>query len=85
MNIKIGPFQAATRTVTVTFTDSGTDGDFVHRRDVNAVLTAAGTYDRVATRARVDQVAQGVVAKRALGVFDAPPAPAEPAAEDSAG
>lgn len=73
MHINIGRFKPATRTVRVVFTD----GDFTHRRDVNAVLTATGSYDRAATRARVDQVAQGVAAKRALGVFDAPPAPAE--------
>ena len=73
MKITIGRFNSADRSVRVTFSD----GDFVHSRDVNAVLNSDGSYDRTGTRARVDQVAQGVAAKRALGVFDVQPAPTE--------
>lgn len=72
MKITIGPLNPATGTVRVTFRD----GDFVHIRDVNAVIDEANLYDKAATKARVDDVALGVAAKRACGVFDtaAPPA-----------
>lgn len=69
MKITIGAFQAALRTVQVTFKD----GDFVHTRTVNAVTDIDGSYDKAATKARVDEVAQGVAAKRARGVFHVPP------------
>ena len=65
MKITIGPFQAVDRTVRVTFKD----GDFVHTRAVNAVTDPDGGYDKAATKARVDDVAQGVAAKRSRGVF----------------
>lgn len=65
---KIGAFNAATRTVPVTFTA----GDVVHKRSVNAVLTEAGKYDAKATKVRVAEVARGVAAKIDLGVIVAP-------------
>lgn len=68
MKIRIQSFNAVDRTVAVTFTD----GEFKHVRTVNAVLKADGSYDPAATRARVDQVAIGVQAKRDAGVFTVP-------------
>lgn len=65
MKIRIDRFNAVDRTVRAIFTD----GDFRHVRPVNAVLKADGTHDAAATRARVEQVAAGVAAKRAAGVF----------------
>ncbi len=72
MKITIGPLNPASGTVRVTFKD----GVFVHTRDVNAVIDADNLYDKAATRARVDDVALGVAAKRALGLFDTDPLPA---------
>lgn len=77
MQIKIGKFDAETRSVPVTFTS----GTIVHERSVNAVTKADGSYDRAATKARVDEVAQGVAHKIKLGVITAPapaPKPAQP-------
>lgn len=68
LSTKIGAFNAAKRTVPVTFTV----GDIVHRRDVNAVLGATGKYDAKATKLRVAEVARGVAAKIDLGVIVAP-------------
>lgn len=59
MRTYIRAFDPETRTVPVTFTHAGQ----VHRRTVNAVLDAAGNYDREATRARVAEVARGVADK----------------------
>lgn len=73
----IGAYDAATRTVPVTFTQSG----IVHRRSVNACLDEAGHYDAAATEARVAEVARGVAHKIALGVITAAP-PAEPEASE---
>lgn len=80
--MKIGTFNAETRTVPVTFTS----GEIVHKRDVNAVLKDDGSYDRVGTKARVEEVAKGVAHKIELGVITNPPpepelpAPVEPTA-----
>ena len=83
ISIKIGTFNADTRAVPVTFTSGG----IVHKRDVNAVLKADGSYDKAATKARVEEVGQGVAHKIALGVITNPPpapelpVPVEPTAE----
>lgn len=76
LTFRIGAFNAETRSVPVTFTS----GEIVHQRDVNAVLKADGTYDRAATKARVEEVAMGVAHKIAAGVITVPPA--EPAPSD---
>ena len=73
----IGAYDAATRTVPVTFTQ----GDIVHQRSVNACLDEAGQYDAAATEARVADVARGVAHKIALGVITAAPS-AEPEATE---
>lgn len=65
---KIGAYNADTRSVPVTFTS----GEIVHKRDVNAVLKGDGSYDKAATKARVEEVAQGVEHKIAAGVITAP-------------
>lgn len=69
LTIKIGAFNVDTRSVPVTFTKGG----IVHKRDVNAVLKEDGSYDRAATKARVEEVAQGVAQKIDLGVITNPP------------
>lgn len=75
MTIKIGAFDAETRTVPVTFTS----GEIVHKRAVNAVLKDDGSYDKAATKERVEEVARGVEHKIALGVITNPsPAPEAP-------
>lgn len=77
--MKIGTFNVETRTVPVTFTS----GEIVHKRDVNAVLKNDGSYDRAATKARVEEVAQGVAHKINLGVItNPPPEPELPAAAE---
>ena len=68
LKIRIGAFNADSRSVPVTFTG----GDIVHARDVNAVLKDDGSYDKAATKARVAEVAQGVGHKIAAGVIAAP-------------
>jgi len=63
-------------TVMVTFTD----GTITHERSVNAVYTD-GSYDAIATEARVEEVAAGVENKIALGVItesSGEPAPTPP-------
>lgn len=70
MKIKIGAYDAATRSVPVTFEHDGV----THQRNVNACIKADGSYDRKATTARVDEVASGVEHKIALGVITNPPA-----------
>ena len=83
MTIKIGTFNKEGRTVPVTFTS----GDVKHERTVNAVLKDDGSYGKAGTKARVEEVAQGVAYKIALGVITNPPsapelpAPGEPTAE----
>lgn len=77
LTTKIGPFNADTRTVPVAFTS----GVIVHKRDVNAVLKDDGSYDKAATKARVDEVAQGVAHKIAAGVINKPKAAPETAAD----
>lgn len=69
MKIQIGKYDRATHTVAVTFTS----GEIVHKRDVNAVLTASGKYDAKATAARVDDVANGVAHKIAIGAIKPQP------------
>lgn len=69
MKITIGKFDPASRQVPVTFTE----GDIRHQRQVNAVLKADGGYDKAATKARVDEVAEGVAHKIRLGVITNPP------------
>ncbi|CDO37278.1 hypothetical protein [Novosphingobium sp. KN65.2] len=76
LTFRIGAFNADTRAVSVTFTS----GEIVHKRDVNAVLKADGTYDKAATKARVEEVALGVAHKIAAGVITA--VPADPAPSD---
>lgn len=81
MNIKIGAFDPEKRVVPVTFTS----GEVEHKRDVNAALKSDGSYDKAATKARVEEVARGVEQKIALGVIvNAPPAPEAPSVEVSA-
>jgi len=75
MKTTIGKFDADTRTVPVTFTHDGV----THRRNVNACLNSKGAYDKAATQARVDEVAQGVEQKIALGVITNPPPQESPA------
>lgn len=76
LTTRIGSFDAATRTVPVTFTQ----GNVVHSRTVNAVLKEDGSYDRAATKARVAEVANGVAAKIGLGIIKVLPVEdAEPA------
>lgn len=65
MKTTIGTYDAATRSVPVTFTQ----GDIKHRRSVNAVLKEDGSYDRTATKARVEEVALGVAVKIEAGVI----------------
>lgn len=74
---KIGAYDAASRSVRVTFTC----GDVVHKRSVNAVLTDAGAYDAAATAARVDEVAAGVAQKIACGAITGSTEDGESAAE----
>lgn len=66
---KIGPFDAATRTVHVTFAA----GDILHKRRVNAVLKPDGKYDAKGTKERVAEVSRGVAEKIILGVIVQPP------------
>jgi len=68
LTIKIGAFDSGSRSVPVTFTG----GDIKHERRVNAVLKEDGTYDKAATKARVDDVARGVAHKIGLGVIAVP-------------
>lgn len=83
LTIKIGAFDKDSRTVPVTFIS----GDIKHDRTVNAVLRSDGSYDKAATKVRVEEVGQGVAHKIALGVITNPPpapelpAPVEPTAE----
>lgn len=80
MDIRIGKLDADTRTVPVTFTS----GDIKHERTVNAVLKDDGSYDKAGTKARVDEVAQGVEHKIKLGVItNPPPAPELPTPGES--
>lgn len=83
LTIKIGAFDSESRSVPVTFTG----GDIKHERRVNAALKDDGTYDKAATKTRVEEVARGVAHKIGLGVITIPqpepeqPIGAEPAAE----
>lgn len=65
----IGKFDPDTRSVPVTFTS----GSIVHKRSVNAVLKADGSYDKAGTKTRVDEVGLGVAHKIDLGVITNPP------------
>ncbi len=66
MKTDIGPYDADTRTVPVTFDPDGV----AHQRPVNACHGLDGTYDRLATAARIAEVARGVAVKIAIGVID---------------
>ena len=83
LTTKIGPYDKGSRTVPVTFTS----GEIRHERTVNAVLKSDGSYDKTGTKARVEEVAQGVAHKIKLGVITNPPPepqlpePAKPTAE----
>jgi hypothetical protein len=74
---KIGKFNPDTRSVPVTFTS----GEIVHKRDVNAMLKEDGSYDKLGTAARVEEVAQGVAHKIEAGVINMPKPLAAPEAE----
>lgn len=76
MKTKIGKYDAATRTVSVTFTE----GDVTHDRTVNACHDVDGGYDAAATKERVADVARGVAVKIGLGVIVNPPEPEGPVA-----
>ena len=83
LTYKIGAFDKEKRNVPVTFTS----GDIEHKRDVNAALKADGSYDKTATKARVEEVALGVAHKIGLGVIAVPvelEMPAAPAATEAA-
>jgi hypothetical protein len=67
MKTTIGAYDPDTRTVPVTFVYAGV----THKRPVNAVLDEAGSYDRKATKARVDEVARGVAHKIQIGAIGA--------------
>ncbi len=73
MKITIGAYDAATRTVAVTFEE----GEIEHKRTVNACHDRHGGYDEAATAARIDDVARGVAQKILVGAITVPePAPA---------
>lgn len=80
LKIKIGAYDSTLRNVPVTFTS----GDIKHERTVNAVLKADGSYDKTATKARVDEVALGVAHKIGLGVITVPAPEAEVPVESTA-
>lgn len=65
MQIKVGTFDPEKKQVPVKFVS----GAIVHDRFVNAILKEDGTYDRAATRQRVEDVARGVAAKIEAGVI----------------
>ena len=80
MKITIGRMDPNTRQVPVTFKE----GDVEHKRHVNAVLKANGSYDAGATKVRVGEVAQGVAYKINLGLLSNPvPEPELPEAPES--
>ncbi|MCW2405266.1 hypothetical protein M2336_001895 [Sphingobium sp. B1D7B] len=64
MKISIGAFNADTNEVPVTLTIDGAK----YQRNVRAVLKDDGSYDRAATKNRVEEVARGYPAKIAAGV-----------------
>nr|WP_315384199.1 hypothetical protein [uncultured Sphingomonas sp.] len=70
ITFQIGKYAADRRTVPVTFTI----GEIVHKRDVNAVVDGQGAYDKAATKARVEDVANGVAQKIELGIIGVPQA-----------
>lgn len=80
LTTKIGAYDKDKRSVPVTFTC----GDIVHKRDVNAVFKADGSFDKAATKARVEEVALGVAHKIALGIITIPAREPETAIEDAA-
>jgi hypothetical protein len=76
MDIAIGAYDPATRSVPVTFTAPGPDGTpVVHARPVNAVLKQDGAFDPGATEVRVGEVARGVEVKISIGAIGNPPPP----------
>lgn len=77
MKTTIGSYDSTKKQVPVVFVE----GEVRHERTVNAVLKADGSYDRVATKDRVAQVALGVAAKIAAGAIGAPLPVIEPPIE----
>jgi len=71
MKTTIGAYNSTTRAVTVTFDHNGVS----HTRDVNACFTDKGHYDKKATTARVQEVANGVTVKIEGGAITNPPEP----------
>lgn len=71
MQVTIGKYDSATKTVPVTFEHAGV----VHQRAVNACLTMGGKYDAKATAERVAAVALGVEHKIKTGAILAAPLP----------
>ena len=69
----MGKYDPETRTVAATYAV----GDVTHSRPVNAVLKPDGSFDKAATRQRVEDVGRGVAHKVAAGLFAAP-APGAP-------
>jgi hypothetical protein len=76
MQTTIGAFDAATKSVPVTFVHDAPSGETItHDRAVNACLDESGSYDAEATTARVEEVARGVAVKIAVGAITNPPPP----------
>lgn len=69
MKTTIGPYNSVSKSVPVTFTE----GEVRHERPVNAVLKEDGSYDKVATKVRVAEVALGVAVKISVGAIGTPP------------
>lgn len=69
MKTTIGPYNSDSKSVPVTFTE----GEVRHERAVNAVHKEDGSYDKVATKARVAEVAMGVAVKISVGAIGTPP------------
>lgn len=65
MKITIGKYDSDTRQVPVKFVHAGV----THERPVNACHDDKGAYDAKATKARCDEVGNGVIAKIEAGFF----------------
>lgn len=65
MKTTIGPYNSLTKSVTATFEHNGV----THERSVNACHTEKGGYDKKATAARIEEVANGVAVKIDMGVI----------------
>jgi hypothetical protein len=73
MKFKITRVDVGAAQVAVTFSE----GEFVHRRMVNACFDGDGKYDPAATKLRVIDVARGVEQKMAVGAIGEPATEAE--------